>query len=62
MTVPVKTGIRVKRWGKSPPVVVVTQLAVRLIDCKAKYIMSSSGHRAARPGFGCRKAAGSRKG
>jgi hypothetical protein len=57
-----KIGVRVKRWGKSPPVVVVTRLAVRLIDCKAKYITSSLEHRAARPGFGCRKEAGRRKG
>jgi len=28
----------VKRRGKSPPVVVVTQSAVRITGCKAKYI------------------------
>jgi len=49
----VKTGIRVKRWGKSPPVVVVTSLAVCLMDCKAKYITGFSEHRAIRPGSCC---------
>jgi len=28
----------VKRWGKSPPVPVVTSGAVRLMGCKAMYI------------------------
>jgi len=57
-----KIGIRVKRWGKSLPVVVVTQLAVRIMDCKAKYITSFYEHRAARPGFGLLRDSGSRKG
>ena len=43
MTVPAKVGIRVKRRGKSPPVVVATQSAVHLMGCKAKYTASPKG-------------------
>ena len=43
MTVPVSTGTRVKRRGKSPPVTVATQPAVHLMGCKAKYTVSPKG-------------------
>jgi len=37
----------VKRWGKSPPVPVVTSEAVCLMGCKAMYIPNSNAARIA---------------
>ena len=41
--------IRVKRWGKSPPVLQATVAAVRHVGCKTMYIPVPFGYRAARP-------------
>jgi len=42
----------VKRWGKSPPVLVATPEAVHLMGCKAMYIsIIRKNCRAARPVF-----------